>query len=170
MKKCSFCNTVKELTEFTKCKKEKYGVDYMCRSCRRIKYLKNRKLVIEKSKISYYKNIKARRINARNYYHNNREKVLEKVASYRMVNAETIAEKKKKKWDEKDLKYMARSITYLAIKRGDLIKKPCEICGEVDTEGHHEDYNKPLEVTWLCKEHHFNRHVEINNSLLYKIK
>jgi len=35
-----------------------------------------------------------------------------------------------------------------------LSKKPCEICGERKVEAHHEDYDKPLKVRWLCKKHH----------------
>lgn len=51
-------------------------------------------------------------------------------------------------------------ITNKAISRGRLIKKPCECCGAgVDSKqkngssaihAHHDDYNKPLEVRWLC--------------------
>lgn len=45
-----------------------------------------------------------------------------------------------------------------AIYKGLLIKKPCEVCGISDTriEAHHEDYSKPLEITWLCKKHHIS--------------
>jgi len=41
------------------------------------------------------------------------------------------------------------------IKRGDT----CEECLAVGfVEGHHDDYNKPLTVRWLCKQCHFNWH------------
>ena len=41
-----------------------------------------------------------------------------------------------------------------ALKAGRLTREPCCICGEVDSQGHHKDYSKPLEVTWLCRLHH----------------
>lgn len=36
----------------------------------------------------------------------------------------------------------------------DLPRKPCEVCGSVDVEAHHDDYKRPWTVRWLCKEHH----------------
>jgi hypothetical protein len=41
-----------------------------------------------------------------------------------------------------------------AVRRGALIRKPCEVCGHVPTEAHHEDYDKPFDVRWLCHSHH----------------
>lgn len=37
-----------------------------------------------------------------------------------------------------------------AIKSGKLVRQPCISCGRPDAQAHHEDYNKPLDVTWLC--------------------
>lgn len=38
--------------------------------------------------------------------------------------------------------------------RDNKIKRPnCELCSEVG-EAHHEDYDKPLVVKWLCFKHH----------------
>ena len=47
-------------------------------------------------------------------------------------------------------KYHARNLVASAVKCGRLAKKPCESCGAVEAEAHHEDYSKPLDVTWLC--------------------
>jgi hypothetical protein len=48
------------------------------------------------------------------------------------------------------------------IRAGRLVRLPCVVCGEAKSQGHHEDYDKPLEVVWLCGEHHASRHKEIN--------
>jgi hypothetical protein len=40
------------------------------------------------------------------------------------------------------------------VSKANLIKKePCDVCGK-DAEAHHHNYDKPLDVVWLCKEHH----------------
>ncbi len=50
-----------------------------------------------------------------------------------------------------------------AINNGKLEKKPCEWCGETEKiQAHHEDYNYPMDVTWLCPKCHGQRHREIN--------
>lgn len=41
-----------------------------------------------------------------------------------------------------------------------LPKQPCEVCGEVRAEAHHDDYTKPLDVRWLCKTHHMEHHTQ----------
>ena len=45
-----------------------------------------------------------------------------------------------------------------AIKNGDLIKKPCCMCGSIMVHAHHDDYLAPLDVMWLCAIHHKSRH------------
>ena len=56
----------------------------------------------------------------------------------------------------------AREKVLYALKRGKLMRQPCEVCGETKTQAHHDDYSKPLEVRWLCKKHHDEFHK--NNS------
>jgi hypothetical protein len=55
-------------------------------------------------------------------------------------------------------KISARAAVSTALKKGVLIKGPCEVCGSTKVEGHHEDYSKPLEVNWLCQDHHQELH------------
>ena len=41
-----------------------------------------------------------------------------------------------------------------AVRAGRLTKQPCEVCGKLTVEAHHDDYSEPLEVRWLCNMHH----------------
>jgi len=66
-----------------------------------------------------------------NYYHKNKDKL------------------------EYKIKIVARRKTRV------LTRQACEVCGDTKSEGHHEDYSKPLEVIWLCREHHLLRHAEL---------
>lgn len=51
------------------------------------------------------------------------------------------------------LKFKARENVALELRMGRIVKGIC-FCGNLKTEAHHEDYNKPLDVIWLCKKHH----------------
>jgi len=52
----------------------------------------------------------------------------------------------------------ARSYAHVYLKRGKLTRQPCQVCGSPHSQMHHEDYSKPLVVTWLCLKHHLERH------------
>ena len=61
-----------------------------------------------------------------------------------------------------------QSFVQQAICKGVLIPEPCQICGVFGKTdkghrkvvAHHDDYNKPLEVRWLCRLHHAEWHKE----------
>ena len=56
----------------------------------------------------------------------------------------------------------ARSYVNVYIRRGKITKQPCEICGGKG-EMHHDDYDKPLQVRWLCRKHHLEYHKNIDS-------
>ncbi len=59
-------------------------------------------------------------------------------------------------------KLSARAAVNHAINAGKLTRLPCEVCGTPKSQGHHEDYNKPLEVIWLCPIHHAEKHKKVS--------
>jgi hypothetical protein len=56
------------------------------------------------------------------------------------------------------LKAWARRATHLAIKKGLIARGPCEVCGNPVSDAHHADYRRPIEVRWLCRQHHMEEH------------
>lgn len=44
-----------------------------------------------------------------------------------------------------------------ALRAGRLTKQPCWVCGE-KAVAHHPDYDRPLDVVWLCQPHHKQAH------------
>lgn len=54
----------------------------------------------------------------------------------------------------------ARGVIRNEVKRGRLKREPCETCGRAYAHAHHDDYDKPLEVRWLCPTHHRYWHEE----------
>lgn len=45
-----------------------------------------------------------------------------------------------------------------ALISGSIERAPCEVCGAGNVEAHHDDYARPLDVRWLCRAHHAERH------------
>lgn len=63
------------------------------------------------------------------------------------------------RWHDKNpIKTAALKIYRAALQKGSLKRKPCMVCGEKKSHGHHADYSKPLSVVWLCPLHHKEVH------------
>jgi len=64
--------------------------------------------------------------------------------------------RKYRKTDEMKRKDRARGLLGVAVRRGKIVKPViCDTCGGGGRiEGHHEDYDRPLEPTWLCRKCH----------------
>ena len=55
-------------------------------------------------------------------------------------------------------KVKARQLVSEALRSGRLKRDKCVVCGAAMANAHHEDYSKPLEITWLCDAHHREIH------------
>lgn len=78
---------------------------------------------------------------------------------WRLKNGYNNENKSKKKYPEKE---HARRLLQYAVKTGRIKKTPCVKCGSIKSQGHHDDYFKPLKVIWLCAPHHREAHKKIN--------
>ncbi len=58
----------------------------------------------------------------------------------------------------------ARRILRTYKENGRIVQQPCAVCGAIQSEGHHSDYDKPLLVVWLCRGCHNKEHVKLNNA------
>ncbi len=51
----------------------------------------------------------------------------------------------------------AQGLVQHALRAGRLKRQPCWVCGE-KALAHHPDYDRPLDVVWLCQPHHKQAH------------
>ena len=103
-----------------------------------------------------------RRVRARRYDLLSREKVLEydRMRSKEPRRKVYLLEARRKRRTKYPQKYKAWAAVSNALRDGKLVRQPCVVCGE-PAQAHHEDYSKPLEVTWLCFRHHrFLKHAQ----------
>ena len=136
-KKCFKCKTVKLLEDFYKHPKMFDGHVNKCKTCNK-------------------KDVTA-----------NREKNIERIREYdreRGKNKERMlaASETTRAWRKEDKRRLvAHSSVARAMRNGVLKRIPCIRCGNEKSIAHHEDYDKPFEVVWLCQPCHKKRHKEI---------
>ena len=51
-------------------------------------------------------------------------------------------------------KNKARELFRTELRAGRIKRQPCEVCGDHRSHGHHDDYSKPYDIRWLCRQHH----------------
>lgn len=59
---------------------------------------------------------------------------------------------------EQKKKDNCRSYLGVYVRRGKIKKLACEVCDDINSQSHHDDYNKPLSVRWFCVKHHLEYH------------
>jgi ribosomal protein S27AE len=62
--------------------------------------------------------------------------------------------------ENQGLRFVCRRRTKALIKRGVLVRQPCERCGAEKVHAHHDDYTNPARVRWLCHCCHHQLHYE----------
>ncbi len=165
MKRCSRCKKVLPTSEFWKKPSTKDGLMYWCKNCRKA----NKKWARR-----YYRlNPKAQQEATKRWLLNHpeyREK-MRKLSREWMRSHPEVGRRNQKKWYHLHSKehYAWRS-NYIKNHRKEEVARtlagqhfpilqPCSIAGCKNMgERHHEDYDKPLEITWLCKSHHKRLH------------
>lgn len=134
----------------------------------------------------YWRDPEKFRERSRSYKDEHREEVNEYNKEYRAKHYEKIRERMRpylKEYREKHQEehrlssieqsrkhpdeVKARSAVNHAIRDGKLKRKACEVCGEKDAQAHHDDYNYPFKVRWLCVSCHNEWHRN-NKPIRYK--
>lgn len=111
----------------------------------------------ERCKRWYRKHKEERRLYNQKYWDEHREERRE----FRANNVEARMAWKQKYRSENTIRRKAHYTINNLVRSGKISPLPCEQCGNINTEAHHEDYNKPLDVVWLCRQCHRLRHREI---------
>ena len=142
MKKCSTCKALKSPSQFHVCRKNKDGKQSKCKVCRKEASLKYSRTESGRASQEKRKNHPQYKEYQKNYTKSDDSKYNEKF----------------------------RQRARRAIKKGLIIKTDCESCGNPNTEAHHDDYNKPLVVRFLCCSchttwHQFNKPIQEKKSL-----
>jgi len=141
-KKCRKCNIDKVITDYYTHRQMPDGHLNICIEC-------------TKSRVSLYGKTERGRINDSN--RNKKEKRKKWLVDYQKNYL-------RKKYIKK---YKARSMYWSYIKNKHIQKQSCEICNTDPSvskiEAHHDDYDKPLDVRWLCIRCHKEWH-KYNNA------
>jgi hypothetical protein len=178
MLSCYKCKEIKDKEFFYEVKSRSTGYASICKPCASLvckerrknnpEYYRNIASKIPKEKLAaydkkyYWADVEKtrRKKSIRTCTPEYREKRKEADKRYREKNKDHISELKKNQRLKHLDKMKCRSKFYHQVRIGNIIRpKICENCGqEKKIEGHHEDYNKPFDVIWLCKLCHGAKH------------
>jgi hypothetical protein len=94
----------------------------------------------------------------------NKEHVYKERTKWNKDNIEKVREYKRKWQKNNNEKVEAQNLLNTAIMKGIIVKEACSVCGDIKSQAHHPDYSKPLEVIWLCQQHHKDLHVKLKEA------
>ena len=156
MKRCRKCSQTKPYSLFHKNKSTKDGYGWWCKDCSKIEGRKY-----------YLANKDKYRELTRKWRKNNKERTLElntRSVSKCIETRRAYGRNYKNKYPKK---YKCRMTTHSAIENGSLIRPDiCSVCCGTDKyiQAHHDNYDRPLEVVWLCNSCHNELHKQLRDT------
>jgi len=160
-KLCKKCGNQKDISEFYKHSQMKDGYLNICISCKLLDVKKYRKNNIERIReYDRKRGLTEKKKEATKKY-------IKRLKTYEQDRYKTMRREAVRKNRNKDKeKQRARWRLQKAVEKGLVIRpKSCTLCGsKANLEGHHKDYNKPLEVIWLCRKCHGKIHRRKNSN------
>lgn len=136
-KKCFKCNAVKLLEEFYKHPNMPDGHVNKCKECNKNDATTHRNKNLEKVR----------------EYDRTRGKESKRIKATTEITRAWRAEDSRRN--------VAHNQVARAVRNGTLVRQPCVRCAETKSLAHHEDYDHPLVVMWLCQPCHKQRHKEL---------
>jgi hypothetical protein len=158
---CTTCKIEKPFEEFGNSKKGKWGKREICKPCKRIKDREYERANTDKMTAKHDRWVKKNAAHLADYrhkrYEENPEPYKARAIEYRKSKKNEPVKKYKYKYPHKK---KAHLYVELAVHYGHLIRPDrCSKCGvECKPQGHHHDYDLPLDVTWLCTKCHGFEH------------
>lgn len=171
---CSKCLKEKEDKDFYE--RKGYGLYSWCKECHKdiCKTRTEESKIRRRARVNLWlKNNdiekEKRRERDRKYKKEHRALLREKAKIYSIENKDKIKKSRDNRKEQraeyakryrKDFteKYKARNILNNELRKNKIKKGICEVCGSTNVEAHHENYNEPLKVKWLCRKHHAELH------------
>lgn len=141
MKYCQQCKETKPEVDFNKASQRKDGLQRMCRKCQKEYTLRTIERKHELARIHYIKNRDAIKKKSLEY-----ARTVEGREKCRLRSLERSKKEPEKKH--------ARFTLLNAVRDKRIKKQNCVICGR-KAQAHHWNYSLPLDVFWLCPDHHF---------------
>jgi ribosomal protein S27AE len=181
LKKCTRCKTTLSVDNFYKNKSKPDGFCTECKQCNKeisSTYRKNNVLARKKYLKEWYLKNKTHQILSTAEYRNNHKEYYQKYnKNYRTEHFEVL-KKQHQEWrknnsdrynflNEKSRlktpeKSKARHTLNYAVNKKHIKKTACSVCGNVNSQAHHSDYSKPLDIVWLCAKCHGLKHRTVN--------
>lgn len=136
-KVCRKCGQSKPVSCFYKHPKMADGFLNICKDCTKERVAKHRDKNLDRIR----------------EYDRTRGKQKERIAASAAIS---------NRWRNRDSRIVAaHNKVAREIKAGNLVRLPCSVCGSISSYAHHESYNRPLDVVWLCQIHHKARHKQM---------
>lgn len=156
MKTCNRCGQVRSIDMFPTNKGAADGHKNQCRDC-----------VSLRAKEWWKRNIQNPSWRLSRRYNSRLKGRLRRAMGYKAAKQDQVEYMKARREKHPEI-FLAYAKVQWAVRSGKLVRLPCEQCGSTNTNAHHDNYKKPLDVRWFCVPCHHAHHAAMREAELIR--